>query len=242
MPIPKSKTPPVTDLRRKKILFHSCPKFGKTTWAATIPDSIFLATEPGLGSVEAMRWEDKDGTYVINSWEKLLEATNEAIESGRFSVLIIDTIDIAYEHCRKWICKKNGVDYHTDGVLSYGKGTALINNEIRRYLSKLGALDMGVVLLAHTVMETVNTRTGEVVRAVPNLPEKVRRPILGMMDLILFGDIHVENKISTRVFRTKPGQAWEAGDRSATLPATMEPNWQKMQELFANGQKTGKEA
>ena len=117
MPIPKSKTPPVTDLLRKKILLHSFPKFGKTRWASTIPDAIFLATEPGLGSVEALRWEDEKGQYVIDSWEKLLAATKETVESGRFSVLILDTIDIAYEHCRQWVCERHGEEYHVGGKL-----------------------------------------------------------------------------------------------------------------------------
>jgi len=225
MPIPKCKTPPVADVRRKKILMHSFPKFGKTTWAASIPNAIFLATEPGLGSVEALRWEDEHGNYVIDSWEKLLQATKEVVDSNQFSMLIIDTLDLAFELCRDYVCRQNNEPYHTDGKLGYGKGTTLINNEMRRYLTRLGALNMGVVLLAHTVSETVQTRTGEIQRAVPNLPEKARRPLLGMMDFIFYGDFEIEargdEKIAKRVLRTKPHPAWEAGDRSAKLPAIL---------------------
>ena len=242
MPIPKGKAQPVVDLRRKKILLHSFPKFGKTRWASTIPDSIFLATEPGLGSVEVLRWEDENGRYVIDSWDKLLVATKEVVDAGRFSVLIIDTIDIAYELCRQWVCEKHAEEYHTDGKLSYGKGTSLINNEIRRYLTRLGALDMGVVLLGHTVVETVSTRNGDIQRAVPNLPEKVRQPILGLMDLILYGDMEWEqsgkDRIAKRIVRTKPSPAWEAGDRSGKLPASMGLSWSEMQEAFIQDQKT----
>lgn len=236
MPIPKAKTPPVTDVRKKKVLLHSFPKFGKTRWAASIPDAIFLATEPGLGAVEVMRWEDEKGNYVIDSWEKLLAATKEVVESGGFSTLIIDTLDLAYELCRDWVCRQHNEPYHTDGKLGYGKGTTLINNEMRRYLTRLGALNLGVVLLSHTVTETVETRTGELLKAVPNLPEKARRPLLGMMDLILYGDFEIEprggDRLVKQVLRTKPHPAWEAGDRSAKLPPTIPVDYDALVKAF----------
>lgn len=236
MPIPKNKAKPVPDLTRKKILIHGEPKAGKTTLAAAIPDAIFLATEPGLGSVEAMRWEDEKGNYVIDSWAKLMTATREAVESKRFRVVVLDTIDLCYELAREHICANHGEEYYTDGKLGYGKGTALINNEMRRYLMRLGALDMGVVLLGHTVMETVTTRTGDIQRAVPNLPEKARRPLLGMMDAILYVDFETEQqgdrRVAKRVLRTKPHPNWEAGDRSGRLPHTLPLDWAVLSEAY----------
>lgn len=236
MPIPKVKTKPVPDLATRKILIHGEPKSGKTTLAAGIPDSIFLATEPGLGSIEAMRWEDENGNYVIDSWQKLMTATKDVIEARRFKVVVIDTIDLCYELARDFVCTKYGEDHYTDGKLAYGKGTALINNEMRRYLMRLGTLNIGVVLLGHTVMETVNTRTGEIQRAVPNLPEKARRPILGMMDLILYVDFEAEQqgdrRTVKRVLRTKPHPNWEAGDRTGRLPSTLSLEWPALADAF----------
>jgi hypothetical protein len=236
MPIPKSKTPPVMDVQRKKILLHAFPKFGKSTWAASIPDSIFLATEPGLGSIEAMRWEDERGNYVIGTWEELLRATKEVVESGRFHTVILDGVDGAWELCREYVCRQHNEQYHTDGKLGYGKGLTLINNEVRRYLTRLGMLNMGVILLAHTVNEMVNTRTGEIQRAVPNLPEKARRPLLGMMDMIFYGDFEMEHqgeeRTVRRVLRTKPHPAWEAGDRTGRLPETIPLSFEALVAAF----------
>jgi len=236
MPIPKQKTKPQQDLSRKKILLHSFPKFGKTTWAASIPESIFLATEPGLGSVEAMRWEDERGNYVIDSWEKLMAATKEVVTAKCFKTIIIDTLDMAVELCKDHVCTVAGEKYHTDGSLGFGKGSSMIIAEMRRYLIRLGSLDMGIVLLAHTVQETVQGRTGEYQKAVPNLPEKHRRPILGMMDLILYGDLEREQQgdfvVGKRVVRTKPHPHWEAGDRTGVLPPFLPLDWGALREAF----------
>jgi hypothetical protein len=236
MPIPKTKACPVNVLSGKKILLHAPPKFGKSSFSAGIPDAIFLATEPGLGSLETMRWEDENGNYVITNWETLLTATKEVVESKRFKTIVLDTIDLAFELCRDWVCQKHGEEYYTDGKLGYGKGTSLVNNEMRRYLTRLNSLNLGVVLLAHSVMETVDTRTGEIQRAVPNLPEKVRRPILGAMDFIFYGDFELDEKgerrIPRRVLRTKPNPAYEAGDRTGRLPNTLPMDWGALKEAF----------
>ena len=151
MPIPKNRSKSSCDIGRMKILLHSFPKFGKSTWASTIPDSIFLATEPGLGCIDAMRWEDEKGNYVIDTWAKLMEATSEVVKAGCFKTVIIDTLDMALEMCKDHICAAAGEKYHTDGTLGYGKGSAMIIAEMRRYLVRLGAINMGVVLLSHTV-------------------------------------------------------------------------------------------
>lgn len=236
MPIPKTKNKPRQDIGRMKVLLHSFPKFGKSTWAASIPDSIFLATEPGLGCIEAMRWEDEKGNYVIDTWPKLMEATREVVEAGCFKTVIIDTLDMALEMCKDHICERAGEKYHTDGTLSYGKGSAMIIAEMRRYLVRLGSIDMGVVLLSHTVQETIHGRTGEYQKAVPNVPEKHRRPILGMMDLILYGDMEREkqgdNYVAKRVLRTKPHPHWEAGDRSGVLPTELPLDWTVLSKSF----------
>lgn len=243
MPIPKTRSKPPQDIGRMKVLLHSFPKFGKSTWAATIPDSIFLATEPGLGCIEAMRWEDEKGNYVIDTWAKLMEATREVVEAGRFRTVIIDTLDMALEMCKDHICAAAGEKYHTDGTLGYGKGSAMIIAEMRRYLVRLGSINMGVVLLAHTVQETIHGRTVEYQKAVPNVPEKHRRPILGMMDLILYGDMEREkqgdNYVGRRVLRTKPHPHWEAGDRSGVLPDALPLDWNALRNAFASSP-TGK--
>jgi len=226
MPIPKTKTKPQMDLASKTIICHGAPKCGKSTLFGKFPDAIFLATEPGLNSLEVMRWEDANGKYVIDSWEQLKQATGEIVESGRFKTIVIDTIDLAYELCRDYVCRKYKEEYHTDGKLSYGKGTTLINNEMRRYLLKLASVGIGIALISHSVCEEIETRTKKHTRMTPNLPEKVRKVILGTMNIILYCDFEVaqnENGVQTyqRVLRTKSNPTYEAGDRTNRLPGTL---------------------
>lgn len=241
MPIPKTKSVPVSDLYRKKILLHGQPKIGKTTVASQIPDAVFLATEPGLGSVEAFRWEDERGQYLIGDWNTLNQALDEVIAAKRFRMVVLDSLDAAFELCRDHVCREHGEKFHLDGKLSYGKGTAMINGELRRFLMRLANLDIGLLMLAHTIQEEVETRTGKTLRYVPNLPEKVRHPILAFVDLIGFCDFDIEAESGKlrRVIRTRPSPNWEAGDRTGKLPPTVALSWDSLFGAFHDAVKAG---
>lgn len=234
MPIPTTKSAPVHDPSRKLTLIYGAPKAGKTTLASTFPNACFLATEAGLGSVSVDRWEAGDGRYVLNSWEELTASTLDVINAKdaagkpRFTTVIIDTIGNACALCEQWICQKHGEEYKADGKLGYGKGTALIVGELKRYLTKLSATGLGVVLIAHATQKTITTRTGEIQKTVPFVPGDNKNAdlynlILGMCDLVLFVD--QDPGTGKRVARTKPHHTYDAGDRTGRLPDPLDASF-----------------
>lgn len=219
--MPISKSVPIEDLARKTILLWGSPKIGKSTLAAGFPDAVFLATEAGLNDLAATRWEGDDGKYVITTWAQLLTATAEVVQSGA-KTIVLDTADNAYYMCERFICEKHGAEYKTDKELAYGKGTALINGEFRRYILKLSSLGVGLILISHATTETRDTRTGTVEMNVPTLPEKIRPIIEGMADMILYYTTKTRNTEQGRtiehVIYSKPDPTFIAGDRSGRLP------------------------
>ncbi len=233
MPIPATKTKQVSDLSKQLILLYGAPKTGKSTLASQFPDACFLATEPGLNSIETHRWEDPSGRYVINSWAELMTATAEIVSSGRFKTLIIDTLGNACALCDQHVCASHGEEYKLDGKLGYGKGTALIINELKRYLTKLGSTGIGVILVAHSTTKTVSTRTGAIEKIVPSIPGDnkngdIYNLILGMCDLILYVDTGPDK----RIVRTKPHQTYDAGDRSGRLPDALDCSYDAIATAF----------
>jgi hypothetical protein len=99
----------------------------------------------------------------------------------------------------------------------------MINNEFQRVLTKLAHMPYGLYMVSHSQEIEVETRTGKYHRIVPTLPEKPRRILLGLADMILFCDIEMiegenGNSVPRRVIRTKPSLAYEAGDRTGRLP------------------------
>ena len=227
--LPTEPTPPKMNLRDFIILAHGLPKAGKTRWASHFEKGLFLATESGQGAISA---------YVmpINTWETFLQACSE-LATGKhdFRVVIIDTIDLLYSLCQAYVCRKHRVEY--EGDLSYGKGFSLVSNEFQRALIKLSHLPIGLIMIAHSERETIETRTGSYQRVVPLLRDKARRLICGMADLILFFDQETvadgqDGKTTRRVIHTKPSPYYESGDRTGLLPETIEMDFTKFQAAF----------
>ncbi len=229
MQLPKVKTPPKQTHQDLSILLYGPGKFGKSTWASQAEDALFLATEPGLGSLEVFQ-------IPIKTWEDLLSACAEIAKGNHnFKTIIIDTIDNAFRMCADYICAKNKVDHESD--LAFGKGYALVSNEFQRVLTKLAGMDHGLFLISHSQEKEVEMRTGKVTRSFPTLPGKARKKVMGMVDMILFGDLESPQgqegqTTPQRVLRTKPSLRYEAGDRTGRLPDTIPLNYASFLEAF----------
>lgn len=134
------------------------------------------------------------------------------------------------------VCQKFKIEHESD--LGYGKGYALINNEFYRVLNKLSLLPYGLILISHSQEKELETRTGKLTRIVPTLPEKARKIVLGMVDMILFCDLEVTQGADgkpahRRVIRTKPNVNYEAGDRTGRLPEIIDLDFAKFLQAFA---------
>ena len=165
--LPTAKTQPKPNLADLTVLVYGPTKIGKSTLCSQADGAVFLATEPGLNSLDVYQ-------VPIQSWDDLLAACAE-IEKGEhpFKTLIIDTIDNAYKFCTDYILKKFKIDHESD--LGYGKGYAIVNNEFQRVLTKLAFMPYGLFLVSHAKEIEVETRTGKYTRIVPTLPDRPAR-------------------------------------------------------------------
>jgi hypothetical protein len=204
-----------------------------STWCSQAEGALFLATEAGLNNLDVYQ-------VPIGTWDDLLAACKEIADGKHpFKTIIIDTVDNAYRMCSEHVCQKFKIEHESD--LGYGKGYALINNEFYRVLNKLALLPYGLFLVSHSQEKELETRTGKLTRIVPTLPEKARKIVLGMVDIILFGDLDTsvgeDGKPTTRrVLRTKPSLHYEAGDRTGRLPEVIDLDFKKFAEAYAAAQ------
>lgn len=230
--LPTQKTPPKPELRDLTVLVHGPHKFGKSTLCAQADGALFLATEPGLNHLEVYQ-------QPISTWDELLVSAREIAEGKHaFRTIVIDTVDNAYRMCAEYICRKYEVEHESD--LEYGKGYAMVNGEFHRVLNKLALLPYGLFLVSHSQEKEIETRTGKYTKVVPTLPDKARKLVLGLVDIILFCDLEptigADGKPSyRRVLRTKPSLAYEAGDRTGRLPEVLDLNFAAFAAAFAQG-------
>jgi hypothetical protein len=227
--LPTAKTKPTTDLAKQSILIYGAPKLGKSSFASNFPEAMFFECEPGLNHLEVF----KVPTY---SWEAFLEAC-KLIAKGEhnFKTIVIDTVDNAFKMCSDYVCAKHGIEY--EGDMGHGKGWALVKNEWHRVLTRLASLPYGLILISHAVDKTIETRTGEFTKTQPSLPDRARNVVLGMVDIILYGDSitrkdNAGNTIVERVLRTKPHPTYEAGDRTGRLPELLPLEYAAFQSAF----------
>ena len=237
MLLPTQKTPPKPNLSDLTVLCYGPTKIGKSTWCSHAENTLFLSTEPGLNSLEVFQ-------VPIHTWEELLAACGEIAEGKHeFQTIIIDTIDNAHRMCADYICRKFKVEHEAE--LSYGKGYALISGEFQRVLNKLAFMPYGLYLISHSQEIEIDTRTGKYAKTVPTLPEKARRIVLGLVDVILYCDIETatgpDNKVVVRrVMRTKPHPNYEAGDRTGRLPEVIDLDYDAFIKAFNAGQSPAK--
>ena len=227
--LPTEKTPPKQNLSDLTVLVYGASKIGKSTWCSHADGAVFLATEAGLNNLEVFQ-------VPVITWEEFLLACREIAEGKHpFKTVIIDTVDNAYRMAVDHICAKFKIDHESD--LGFGKGYALINNEFQRVLTKLSLLPYGLFLVSHSQEREIETRTGKHTRIVPTLPDKARKIVLGMVDLILYCDLEVTagadgGMVGRRVMRTKPHVNYEAGDRTGRLPEVIDLDFAKFLEAF----------
>jgi hypothetical protein len=227
--LPGAKTAPKPNLADLTVLAYGQTKIGKSTFCSNADGALFLATEPGLNALDVFQ-------APIQTWDDLLAACAEITEGKHpFKTVIIDTVDNAYKFCADYILKKFKIEHESD--LGYGKGYALINNEFQRVLTKLAFLPYGLFLISHAKEIEVETRTGKYTRIVPTLPDKARKIVLGMVDMVLYCDLEQSagecgEQRMRRVIRTKPSLYYEAGDRTGRLPETLDLDFSKFFEAF----------
>ncbi|WP_237379256.1 ATP-binding protein [Sulfidibacter corallicola] len=236
MILPKSKTPAKTDLSSFSVMLYGGAKIGKSEFCSQAPSALFLATEPGLNALETFQ-------VPIHKWEDLLEACAELAKGEHtFQTIIVDTIDLAYRHCLEYVCAKHKMEHPAD--LGYGKGYALVDNEFTRVMTKMAGMPYGLILVSHSKTIDIETRTGKVQKVVPTLPDKARKFVLGLVDLILFCDLKTQvvdgKPVQKRVIHTKPSAHFEAGDRTKRLPAVLPLNFPAFQAAFEHAQQEAK--
>ena len=164
-----------------------------------------------------------------------LPSSVTGLEGSVGKTIVIDTVDNAFKMCSDYVCAKHGIEY--EGDMGHGKGWALVKNEWHRVLTRLASLPYGLILISHAIDKTIETRTGEYTKTTPSLPDRARNVVLGLVDIILFGDSVAKkdtagNVTIERVVRTKPHPTYEAGDRTGRLPELLPLDYEQFVKAF----------
>lgn len=143
------------------------PKFGKTSLAALIPNSILVACELGYDSLEL----DVRRTKSWSDFIELIDLLEENIDEigDEIKLAVIDTIHELYAMCNQYVLNqinrklkskgKPGVE--TLAQYDYRNGLTIRDAEWRKQLSRLEDLGIKPLFLSHLVMKKIKPEDEE---------------------------------------------------------------------------------
>lgn len=175
------------DLRGYSVFFYGEPKSGKTTIATKFPRHLLLAFEKGYNAIPGAMAQP------INSWaefKKVLKQLPDPKVKEKFETIIVDTADIAYDLCEKYICanaKRSDGGFGVDSIgdIPFGKGYTMVAKEFDESLRSIVQMGYGLVLISHAVDKIFTDETGkEFNQIVPTLGSKPRNIVSRMCDII----------------------------------------------------------
>ncbi len=225
------------DLCGYTVLLYGAPKTGKTTIASQFPQSLLLAFEvgylaiPGIMAQPIQKWSD---------FKKVLRQLNTDEAHRQFKNIIVDTADIAYDLCEKFICSQQ--DVATIGDIPYGKGYKLAAKEFDEALRAIPQMGYGLVMISHSEDKVFVDEVGkEYNQIVPTLDKRPRLIVDRMSDIIGYAHPVQDDDGTTHTTLYMRGTPrFVAGSRFRFTPPAIEFTYQNL--VDAIGEAIDKEA
>ena len=155
-------------------------KVGKTTLLSQLPKSLICAFEPGTNAL--------NNAYVqpIETWadfKRLVRQLKVDEVKEKFEFIGIDTADVAYDLCVKYICEQENVD-SLSGI-AWGRGYDMATKEFSETFRTIALLGYGLCFVSHSAEKTFKNEKGEdYVQLCPALPPRPYNIINKMVDII----------------------------------------------------------
>ena len=219
-----------TELKGKYILIYGRPKIGKTTLASEFPKNLLLAFEPGYNAL------NNKMVQPITKWAEFLTVINQLGRpevQEKFSTITIDTADIAWDYCEKYICASNPKDTgeipKNLGEIPWGKGFDLCKKAYDDAFRKIATLGYGLVFISHEQIKNVKTEKGEEYQKImPTLPDRPKLIVNRLVDIIAYLRESLED--GKRYIYTRGNEKFEAGSRFPLLEPKIEMSYHNLVE------------
>ena len=223
------------DLRGYSVLFYGEPKSGKTTVSSQFPGALLCAFEKGYLALPGVFAQP------INSWgdfRKVINQLKNPEVAAKFQTIVVDTGDIAYDYCSKYICSRESTvekAYDNLGDIPYGKGYAMAQTEYDEQFRKILQMNYGLVIISHDKDKTFKDETGkEYNKIIPTLDARAALVCERTCDLIGYVRIvETENGLQSRLFlRGTP--RYVAGSRFKYTPDSIEFSYDALVNCIAD--------
>lgn len=223
--LPKKPTLDGARLSQLKWMIYGSPGIGKSTFFSKMIDGdrkpLFLNTDPGLRFLNVMK-------LPILSWGQFVNAVDTLVQnpSPLYSVVVLDTVDVLFRMCRKFVCDREGINHVSE--LEWGKGGDMVRDQFDLQIAKLALLDqygIGLAFISHSKDVEVRGRAVKTSKVMPTMMNGAYSAIAPLCDVIGYAGFSVEKVTKEnpdgigRVVHFAPDETYDAKDRTGMLPA-----------------------
>lgn len=229
------------DLSGKSFLFYGERKSGKTTNASKFPKPIILAFEKGYGLISNVVAQP------LNTWSEALEAKMQLLDEAEevkehnriveetgegekrettFKTVVVDTADIAYDLCEKYILIKEGVEYLDETESK--RGYRALSREYDKFFQEIVKAGYTLVIISHATSKQVKEGGEKYDKTIPTVPDRGFQIISRLVDVCGYASLETDEETGETVpMLTLRGTKFlEAGSRnkymSTRIPFTYE--------------------
>ena len=213
------------DMRGFSVLIFGEPKVGKTTAACKFPKNLLLAAEKGYNAIPGAMVQP------INTWgefKKVLKQLKQPEAQEMFYTCTLDTVDLFYDFCTKYILQQNGVDKLGD--IPYGQGYGMVAKEFDDCLRQILQLGYGLVMISHSTDKVFKDENGEEFnKIVPTLDKRARLVTSRMADIYGYArSVQLEDGTTVPKLFLRGTPRFEAGSRFPYIPDYIDFNYNSL--------------
>ena len=242
--LPSTNRVAIAQSNYKKLWLYGLPFSGKTTLADQAPTPLNLNTDGNVKYVTMARVPIKDEvkkdgriTKRVFAWEKFVETIEELEAGSDFETIVVDLLEDAYDYCRVFMCDKNNWEHESDDSF---KAYDIVRSEFLRTLKRLLNLPYNIILISHedTSRDIMKKGNDKVTSITPNIAEKLRLKIAGMVDLVARLVVEDDN---TRTLNFKSNEVVFGGGRLKGITTTKcELSWEAIETVYKEVEKMNK--
>lgn len=195
-------------LHAPRIFMYSTHGIGKSTFAASAPNPIFICTEDGLGSIDTSSFPlSKSSSDVMEAIQTLYT------EEHDYKTVVLDSADWLESILQTEIEAK-----HDAKELAYGKGALILADRWRDVLEGLNALrndkNMAVILIGHCEIKRFDSPEVEPYdRYQPKLQARASALVQEWADAVLFANYRTLVKKDEVGFNKQVNRGITTGER-----------------------------
>ena len=189
----------------------------KTTNACKFPKPILLGFEKGYGFLDGIIAQP------INTWKEALEVKKQLLKDAEaaekenretiFKTVIVDTIDIAYDLCEKYIVDKEGVDYLDETEKM--RGYRALSREYDKFFQEIVKAGYTLICISHATTKQIKENGEKYDKTIPTVPDRGFLVVSRLVDVCAYASYESDEQGNIHSMLTLRGNKHlEAGSRS----------------------------